>query len=551
MIHMMRPVVHRQSIIYKYRRLCCAALCLMAAWALCCTKTSPVNPRSIDLSGKWRVAAGDSMNFARADYDDSRFGVVDIPGDWSDRCAGREDMALVLWLRKKVNIGAEFRDARLLLSLGHIGLSDEVYFNGVFIGGSGTIPGSEKPLEYASAWKKPRYYAVPGPLIKYGGPNIVAVRAYSHVVNGMTGRQRIVEMQQGWSYDSLLADYIPWTINTFSLSLCSVFFFIFMAQFLANRNRPVYLLFALIVFAGALFNLCFMPLPLVLPGLARIKLMVISYASISFLISLTMQEIFDVRFRYSSALVIITLLVLSGFVIAAPTTRFLVRYCGVAAVLSVLACQGYTGFIFFRTVTFDLRRYWLLFFMVPVAFSAIRNAYYLLSLRFNDVYLSIFLHVPVLIVIATMFFFYDYEYQKRNGESIYQSLLKKSRKLKRDLDRAKKIDAKPEPHELMNGLIEYLDENFSETYERKELSRKFGLNENYMVQLFKKRTGETISNYINARRIERAKQLLADGDNKIIDIAFHVGFENYTHFHRQFRKATGMTPRDYRERGRG
>jgi len=67
-----------------------------------------------------------------------------------------------------------------------------------------------------------------------------------------------------------------------------------------------------------------------------------------------------------------------------------------------------------------------------------------------------------------------------------------------------------------------------------------------MGQVFKKTTGINISNYINNKRIEGAKDLLIETDAKIIDIAYHVGFDNLTHFHRQFKKQTGKTPSEYR-----
>ena len=83
--------------------------------------------------------------------------------------------------------------------------------------------------------------------------------------------------------------------------------------------------------------------------------------------------------------------------------------------------------------------------------------------------------------------------------------------------------------------------------DRRALAQRFDINEDYIGQLFKKATGTNISNYINMRRIERAKKLLIETDSKIIDIGYHVGFETLVHFHRQFKKSTAMTPQEYRK----
>ncbi|HNW29807.1 MAG TPA: helix-turn-helix domain-containing protein [Spirochaetota bacterium] len=44
------------------------------------------------------------------------------------------------------------------------------------------------------------------------------------------------------------------------------------------------------------------------------------------------------------------------------------------------------------------------------------------------------------------------------------------------------------------------------------------------------------------KRIEAAKQLLKETDSKVIDIAFHVGFDNLTYCYRHFKKHTGYSP---------
>lgn len=71
-----------------------------------------------------------------------------------------------------------------------------------------------------------------------------------------------------------------------------------------------------------------------------------------------------------------------------------------------------------------------------------------------------------------------------------------------------------------------------------------------MGQVFKKVTGTSIASYINARRIEASLHLLRETGCRIIDIAFHVGFDNLTCFYRNFRKHTGVSPVEYRCRTR-
>ena len=523
----------------------CIAVLFIIAHSSSCGFTQSGDPRSLDISGPWKIIYTDDAKIAEPGYDDSGAAQIAIPGEWMDAVRKSDEMTATVWLRKSVHISDAFSGHNLMLELGKIGIADETYFNGHFIGGTGMIPSDAEGLNYRFAWKNPRHYHIPKTFIKFNHANTIAVRAFSHVFNGMTGRQRIMEMSDGYP-DRIFADYFPVLFNFFAISLNAVFFLLCIVQFLTNRDQTAYLLFALITLSAIILNLCVTNVPVSMNGLSRFKVLLFAYISISVYISLVMQDILNIRFRYSTAVLLLMYVINIAGILAAPNTRILINYCGISSVISVLGCQIYTSAIFIMSVTRDLRRYWLMLFGFPVVFSAFRNAYYLLTMQFDIVYVTIFLHVPVLLLVAILYIFYDYEYQKRSGESLYQSLLRKSQKLQRDLDKAKKVAAKPEPHDMILKVIEYLNANFNETYNRKELSKKFGLNSNYMVQLFKKTTGETISNYVNIKRIESAKNLLRNSDYKIIDIAYHVGFENYTHFHRLFKRVTGMTPREFR-----
>ena len=244
----------------------------------------------------------------------------------------------------------------------------------------------------------------------------------------------------------------------------------------------------------------------------------------------------------------IVLLILTALIIVSPDSAFLIFYCGFTSVVFVNILLLLTLYIFAMQLKTDPMRYWYLIFILGVIpFSFWRNSYYLGTMQFNEMGDSIFIHIPLLLYAVMLFFFYDFEYKKRERDSLYQALLEKSRSMQDSLNRIKKRKLKQEPRETIHVVIDHLDSNYQERYNRKQLAQMFGLNEDYMMQLFKKTTGVTISQYINNKRLEIVKELLVDTEIKIIDIAYHVGFDNYTHFHRLFKKNTGLTPKEYRD----
>lgn len=68
-----------------------------------------------------------------------------------------------------------------------------------------------------------------------------------------------------------------------------------------------------------------------------------------------------------------------------------------------------------------------------------------------------------------------------------------------------------------------------------------------LMQQFKDVTGTTIVNYKAKKKMEYAKQLLADTDMKIIDIANQLQFSGHSYFLQRFKEAYGITPSEYRE----
>jgi len=69
----------------------------------------------------------------------------------------------------------------------------------------------------------------------------------------------------------------------------------------------------------------------------------------------------------------------------------------------------------------------------------------------------------------------------------------------------------------------------------------------YICKLFKRHTGMNFTEYVSRLRVDRAKELLANPNLRISEIAYDVGFQSLTHFNRIFRKLEGQAPTAYRE----
>ena len=101
---------------------------------------------------------------------------------------------------------------------------------------------------------------------------------------------------------------------------------------------------------------------------------------------------------------------------------------------------------------------------------------------------------------------------------------------------------------LVQNIQKYIDYNLEFNINSSQIAKFFHYNKRYIGQLFKKETGLTISEFINIQRIKLAKNLLVNTDDSIINISLKVGFNNVTYFNRIFKKISGFTPTQYRQK---
>ena len=96
--------------------------------------------------------------------------------------------------------------------------------------------------------------------------------------------------------------------------------------------------------------------------------------------------------------------------------------------------------------------------------------------------------------------------------------------------------------------LHYISENFKEPgLTAESLSQYLHLNPAYFSVWFKKHTGETFVNYLTKKRVEEAKILLENTEDKTYIIAEQVGYTEANYFSYVFKKATGLSPTKYRK----
>lgn len=98
-------------------------------------------------------------------------------------------------------------------------------------------------------------------------------------------------------------------------------------------------------------------------------------------------------------------------------------------------------------------------------------------------------------------------------------------------------------------IKDYIGKNYmNETLSVKDISSHVFLSASYVCTFFKNETGQTLNQYLTEYRMEKAKQLLGDPRYKISDISSRVGYSDGNYFGKSFKKYTGLSPSEYREK---
>lgn len=103
----------------------------------------------------------------------------------------------------------------------------------------------------------------------------------------------------------------------------------------------------------------------------------------------------------------------------------------------------------------------------------------------------------------------------------------------------------PEIHQHVDRMKSYISSHYREKITKEELGDYIHKSPNYAATLFRRVTGQTISEFVHTARMKRAVYLLVDSTLTVGEIAEFVGYRDVSYFQRIFKRETGKTPTDF------
>lgn len=99
----------------------------------------------------------------------------------------------------------------------------------------------------------------------------------------------------------------------------------------------------------------------------------------------------------------------------------------------------------------------------------------------------------------------------------------------------------------INQVYNYVKENFRSEISLGEISQVALMTVPAFCRYFKKYTKRTFTQFVNEFRVRQAISLISVGNKSITEIAYEVGFNNFSHFNKQFKRVTGVSPSAYKK----
>ncbi len=109
------------------------------------------------------------------------------------------------------------------------------------------------------------------------------------------------------------------------------------------------------------------------------------------------------------------------------------------------------------------------------------------------------------------------------------------------------LEVGAQDQDRMRTVYKFVENNFQEQISLDEMAEKVSMTVPAFCRYFKKLTSKTFTQFVNEFRIAHACRLLGDEHMSIGAVSFDSGFNNLSHFNKQFRLVAGTSPSNYRK----
>ena len=109
------------------------------------------------------------------------------------------------------------------------------------------------------------------------------------------------------------------------------------------------------------------------------------------------------------------------------------------------------------------------------------------------------------------------------------------------------IEVNAQDHDRIERVYEYVEKRFQKEVSLDEVAKEVNMTVPAFCRYFKRLTNKTFTQFVNEYRVAHACQLLADESLTISNIGFESGYNNISHFNKQFKNITNTSPGEYRK----
>jgi len=133
---------------------------------------------------------------------------------------------------------------------------------------------------------------------------------------------------------------------------------------------------------------------------------------------------------------------------------------------------------------------------------------------------------------------------------LVHALLRVQRKAGRDRDGlpAKRPSTRQELFRRLTIAREYIHAHYRESISLEDIARAAGLSPNHLLRGYRSLYGRTPYQHLSDNRLEEARRLLDRTGRSVTEIGLEIGFAEASSFNKMFKRLTGMSPQQYRNR---